>query len=87
MRIGFVGTGTMGNLMARCLVDAGHQLTVHDRRREATASLCDAGARRAETPRATAEASEVVFTALPGPLEVEEAVLDPSPVPGAWPSW
>jgi len=78
MRIGFVGTGTMGNLMARCLVDAGHQLTVHDRRREATASLCDAGARRAETPRATAEASEVVFTSLPGPLEVEEAVLDPS---------
>lgn len=78
MRIGFVGTGTMGGLMAHCLIEAGHQLTVHDLRREATARLCDAGARWAETPRATAEASEVVFTSLPGPLEVEQAVLDPS---------
>jgi 3-hydroxyisobutyrate dehydrogenase len=68
----------MGNLMAGCLIEAGHQLTVHDLRREATASLCDRGARWADTPRATAEASEVVFTSLPGPLEVEPAVLDPS---------
>jgi 3-hydroxyisobutyrate dehydrogenase-like beta-hydroxyacid dehydrogenase len=78
MRIGFVGTGTMGSLMARCLVEAGHQLTIHDLRREATDSLCDAGARWAGTPRATAEESKVVFTSLPGPLEVEQAVLDPS---------
>ena len=62
MRLGFVGTGTMGNPMARCLIDAGHHLTVHDLRREATADLCGRGARWAETPRATAEASEVVFT-------------------------
>ena len=78
MRVGFVGTGTMGNPMARCLLDAGHQVTVHDLRREATASLCELGARWAESPRAAAAASEVVFTSLPGPVEVEHAVLDPS---------
>jgi 3-hydroxyisobutyrate dehydrogenase len=78
MRIGFVGTGTMGNPMARCLIDAGHQLTVHDLRREATADLCGRGARWADSPRATAEASEVVFTSLPGPPQVQHAVLDPS---------
>lgn len=78
MRLGFVGTGTMGNPMARCLIEAGHEVTVHDRRREATANLCDLGARWAETPRAAAEPSEVVFTSLPGPAEVEQAVLDPS---------
>jgi 3-hydroxyisobutyrate dehydrogenase len=78
MRIGFVGTGTMGNPMARCLLDAGHRVTVHDLRREATAELCDLGARWAEDPRAAAEVSEVVFTSLPGPTEVEGAVLDPS---------
>lgn len=78
MRLGFVGTGTMGNPMARCLMDAGHQLTVHDLRREATANLCDLGAVRAETPRAVAESSEVVFTSLPGPPEVEQVALDPS---------
>jgi len=78
MRLGFVGTGTMGNPMARCLIDAGHQVTVHDLRREATTNLCDLGARWADTPRATAEPSEVVFTSLPGPAEVEQAVLDSS---------
>jgi len=26
MQVGFVGTGTMGNPMARCLIEAGHQL-------------------------------------------------------------
>ena len=78
MRVGFVGTGTMGTAMARCLIDAGHRLTVHDLRREATTGLCDAGACWAESPRATAESSEVVFTSLPGPLDVERVMLDPS---------
>ena len=78
MRLGFVGTGTMGNPMARCLIDAGHQLTVHDIRREATTNLCELGANWADTPKALAEASEVVFTSLPGPMEVEQVVLEPS---------
>ena len=77
MQLGFVGTGTMGNPMACCLIAAGHQLTVYDLRREATTNLCELGARWAETPRTVAEASEVVFTSLPGPTEVEQGVLDP----------
>jgi 3-hydroxyisobutyrate dehydrogenase-like beta-hydroxyacid dehydrogenase len=77
MRLGFVGTGTMGMPMARCLLNAGHQLAVHDRRREATAELCARGAVWADSPRAAALASEAVFTSLPGPAEVEEAVLHP----------
>ena len=77
MQLGFVGTGTMGNPMAQCLIAAGHQLTVYDLRREATTNLAELGARWAETPRTVAEASEVVFTSLPGPTEVEQGVLDP----------
>ena len=77
MRLGFIGTGTMGNPMARCLIDAGHQVTVHDIRREATTNLCELGASWADNPRAVAECSEVVFTSLPGPTEVEHVVLDP----------
>src|SRR5437763_5185100 len=77
MRIGFIGTGTMGTPIARCLVEAGHRLTVYDRRPEATATLCGLGAGRCDSPRAAAEASEVVFTSLPGPAEVEAAALDP----------
>ena len=77
MRLGFVGTGTMGAPMAGCLIDAGHQLTVYDVRSDATAALCARGARSAENPAAVARASEVVFTSLPGPTEVEHAALDP----------
>jgi len=77
MQLGFIGTGTMGNPMVRCLLEAGHALTVYDVRREATANLCDLGAHRADNPHAVAEASEVVFTSLPGPTEVEQGVLDP----------
>src|SRR5215472_8096459 len=78
MQLGFVGTGTMGAPMAGCLIDAGHQLTVYDIRSDATAALCGRGARAAENPCAVALQSEVVFTSLPGPREVELAVLDPA---------
>jgi 3-hydroxyisobutyrate dehydrogenase-like beta-hydroxyacid dehydrogenase len=77
MRLGFVGTGTMGAPMAGCLIAAGHQLTVYDVRPDATAALCERGARPAEDPAAVARNSEVVFTSLPGPTEVEHAGLDP----------
>jgi 3-hydroxyisobutyrate dehydrogenase-like beta-hydroxyacid dehydrogenase len=78
MRLGFVGTGTMGAPMAGCLIDAGHQLTVYDIRSEATAALSARGARPADSPGAVARQSEVVFTSLPGPREVELAALDPA---------
>jgi 3-hydroxyisobutyrate dehydrogenase len=77
MRVGFIGTGTMGTPIAGCLVAAGHQLTVYDIRHEATQTLQQQGAAIADTPRAVAQASEVVFTSLPGPFEVEKAALDP----------
>jgi 3-hydroxyisobutyrate dehydrogenase-like beta-hydroxyacid dehydrogenase len=77
MRIGFIGTGTMGTPIAGCLVAAGYSLTVFDLRREATHALEQQGAAVAETPRKAAEVSEVVFTSLPGPAEVEKAALDP----------
>jgi 3-hydroxyisobutyrate dehydrogenase-like beta-hydroxyacid dehydrogenase len=78
MQLGFVGTGTMGAPMARCLIDAGHALTVHDVRPAAMASLAARGARLAGSPAEVAGASAAVFTSLPGPSEVEAAVLDPA---------
>jgi 3-hydroxyisobutyrate dehydrogenase-like beta-hydroxyacid dehydrogenase len=78
MRVGFVGTGTMGTPIGLCLIEAGHRLTVCDIRPEATASLSARGARAVENPFAVAQESDVVFTSLPGPDEMEPAVLDPS---------
>ena len=77
MRIGFVGTGTMGTPIAGCLMRAGHPLAVYDRHQDATASLCSQGATRADTAFAVARDSEVVFTSLPGPVEFESAMLEP----------
>ncbi len=76
MKIGFIGLGTMGRHMASHLMKAGHDLVVHDVRREAAAPHLQAGARWADTPRAVAEAADVVFTSLPGPPEVEAVALD-----------
>jgi 3-hydroxyisobutyrate dehydrogenase-like beta-hydroxyacid dehydrogenase len=76
MRIGFVGTGTMGTPIARCLIEAGHELTVYDRHLPATETLRGLGARLGEHPRAVAELSEAVFTSLPGPAEAEAVAFD-----------
>ena len=76
MKIGFIGLGTMGRHMASNLIKAGHELTVHDVRREAGEPHVKAGARWADSPRAVAEASEVVFTSLPEPKDVEAVALD-----------
>ena len=75
MQIGFIGLGTMGASMAANLHKAGYALVVHDARREAAARHAAAGARWAETPREVAAATEVMFTSLPGPPEVEAVAL------------
>lgn len=77
MRIGFVGTGTMGTPIAQCLMTAGHDLAVYDLRREATATLEGLGAAVFDTAAAAAHEAEVVFISLPGPKEVEAAMLAP----------
>jgi 3-hydroxyisobutyrate dehydrogenase len=75
MKVGFVGTGNMGNGMVRKLLRAGYEAVVHDRRPEATANLIELGATWADNPAAVASQTEVVFTSLPGPAEVDEASL------------
>lgn len=70
MNIGFIGLGNMGRGMAANLRKAGQALTVHDMRRESAAALLDSGAAWADTPRALAAASDVVFTSLPTPADV-----------------
>lgn len=75
MNIGFIGLGTMGAKMAASLQRAGHQLVVHDLRRAAATELVTNGAIWAESPHHVATTTEVVFTSLPGPKEVEQIAL------------
>jgi 3-hydroxyisobutyrate dehydrogenase len=75
MKVGFIGLGTMGASMASNLQAAGHELWVNDVRREVAKPHVDAGAQWKDTARQVAEGVEVVFTSLPGPVEVEAVAL------------
>ena len=75
MRIGFIGLGNMGGPMALNVLRAGHTMVVMDLRPELAKPHLAAGAQWADTPRAVAAASEIVFTSLPGPREVEAVAL------------
>ena len=75
MKTGFIGLGTMGGWMATSILKAGHTLTVHDLRLEVAKPLLNSGASWADTPKAVAEACEIVFTSLPGPKEVEAVAI------------
>jgi 3-hydroxyisobutyrate dehydrogenase len=77
MNVGFIGLGLMGASMASNLQAAGHALFVHDVRKSAATPHLAAGAAWKDTPRAVAEAAEVVFTSLPGPPEVEQVAIGP----------
>jgi 3-hydroxyisobutyrate dehydrogenase-like beta-hydroxyacid dehydrogenase len=78
MKIGFIGVGTMGRHMAANLIKSGFSLVVNDVRKEATNPHVKDGATWADTPKAVADASDVVFTSLPGPVEVEAVALGPT---------
>jgi 3-hydroxyisobutyrate dehydrogenase len=70
MKIGFIGLGNMGGPMALNLMKAGHELLVHDVRREMAAAHLDKGARWAASPRDAAVDRALILTSLPGPAEV-----------------
>ncbi|MEO5706845.1 MAG: NAD(P)-dependent oxidoreductase [Alteraurantiacibacter sp.] len=73
--IGFLGLGRMGAPMAANLLKAGHPLLVHDVSAEAVAALVAQGALAAGSAAALGERCQVVFTSLPTPAIVREAVL------------
>src|SRR6266705_5617494 len=78
MKVGFVGLGHMGAPMSRNILAAGHDLVVHDLRREAGAPLIAGGAAWAVSPRETALGRDMVITMLPAPRHVEEVLLGPA---------
>src|SRR6204780_5367291 len=75
--VGFVGLGTMGGRMATNLRKAGFKLVVHDLHRQAASHHLNAGAVWADSPRALASQSDVIFTSLPEPADVGAVALGP----------
>ena len=74
-RIGWVGTGVMGRWMCQHLITAGYKATVYNRSKDKAQPLLDAGADYADTPRAVAEKSDVVFAIVGFPKDVREVFL------------
>ena len=78
MKVGFIGLGTMGGSMAYNALDGGNELVVHDINPASATRHLEAGATWVDTPREVAEQSEIVFTSLPGPTQVEAVALGES---------
>ncbi len=59
--LGYIGLGAMGSRMASRLLDKGHTVTGYNRTRSKAQWLIDRGMKWGETPRAVAEAADMIF--------------------------
>ena len=76
-RLGWIGTGVMGSSMCGHLLAAGFSTTVFTRTAERAGPLLERGARWADSPRAVAQASDVVFSIVGHPADVRAVMLGP----------
>jgi 3-hydroxyisobutyrate dehydrogenase-like beta-hydroxyacid dehydrogenase len=75
--LGFVGLGVMGGLMAQRLLEKGHNLTGYNRTRSKAQPLIDKGMKFAETPRAVAQAADVIFSSVANSAALTSIVEGP----------
>jgi 3-hydroxyisobutyrate dehydrogenase len=75
--VGFIGLGHMGSALAQRMLLGDYPLVVFDISQQATEEFRDAGAHVAANPAEVAQLSDVVFSSLPGPREVEQVSLGP----------
>ncbi len=73
--IGWIGTGVMGKSMCAHILNAGYKISVYNRTKEKAKELIDMGAIWCSSPREVAEKSDIVFTIVGFPHDVEEVYL------------
>ena len=73
IRLGWIGVGRMGQVLAARLLEAGQALAVYNRTREKCAPLEKLGATVVERPADLADC-DVVFTMVAGSADVQEVV-------------
>jgi 3-hydroxyisobutyrate dehydrogenase len=74
-RVGFIGVGNMGSLMARNLIRAGHSLKVYDLSEDAVNFVIQSGAKAASSVKDAAGGVDFVITMLPAGADVREVFL------------
>ena len=75
-RVGLIGLGTMGNIMARSLVEAGHEVFGHDPSLASRARLRRCGGRALASNTEVARAAEVLICSLPSSAALRAVVAD-----------
>lgn len=73
-RVGFIGIGLMGSQMSRRILEAKYPLTVWNRKKEKAGALISAGAKWAESPKAVAQASDLVITMVTDSAASEDVI-------------
>jgi len=76
-RVGWIGTGVMGRWMCQHLITKGYSATVYNRSKNKAQPLIEAGAAWADSPKAVAEGSDVIFAIVGFPPDVREVFLGP----------
>ena len=74
-KIGFIGTGVMGNPMASHILKEGYELYVYNRTSAKTQSLVASGAHACDSPGSVAEMCDIIFAIVGFPKDVETVVL------------
>jgi 3-hydroxyisobutyrate dehydrogenase-like beta-hydroxyacid dehydrogenase len=77
VNLGFVGLGAMGQLIVPRLIAAGHHVTGWNRSRDKAEPLIAGGMAFADSPRAVAQASEIVFSIVTDANAVRAVALGP----------
>lgn len=75
LRIGWIGTGVMGASMAGHLLAAGYPMTVFNRTKHKADALVEQGAVWVDSPAAVAEKSDIVFSIVGFPSDVESTLI------------
>ncbi len=73
--IGWIGTGVMGKSMCAQILNAGYSVSVYNRTKEKAKELIDNGAIWCSSPKEVAEKSDIVFTIVGFPHDVEDVYL------------
>ena len=74
-KIGFIGTGIMGNAMCLHLLDAGFDLNVYNRTKSKADNLIERGAHWCESPGKCSADRDVTISIVGYPKDVEEVYL------------
>ncbi|TYZ62396.1 hypothetical protein PybrP1_010206 [[Pythium] brassicae (nom. inval.)] len=76
LRVGWIGTGIMGNSMCGHLLSHGYDVTVYNRSRDKCDALREKGAVVVDSPADVARFSDIVFVIVGYPSDVRAVILD-----------